>query len=69
MQANDVSYCALRHGVQEATLLTDADGGAVLERISDGPIRITAKYGTRTAAAEIHPDEPHDVIRLLPEAE
>jgi hypothetical protein len=56
------------NGAQDLYPLTDGEGEARFDRLSEGPVEVTAVYGSRRASVTIDVTDPYRVIRL-PEAE
>lgn len=61
-----VDYAPVEDGVQDLTWFTDARGGASIGRLPSGDVKLTARFGTRSAAVTLQEDTASGVIRLPP---
>jgi hypothetical protein len=59
-----VPYVRLENDVQTLALYTDSRGEATLDRLPKGVVTVTAKFGTREAAAKIRESHPEATFRL-----
>jgi hypothetical protein len=63
-QLHRVGYADLADGVHDLVRYTNQKGEAELARLSDGPIDVTARFGTRHAKGRVEPGTGLAVLRL-----
>lgn len=59
-----VEYVRVVNGVQDLVLYTNANGEIEMPRMHHGPVRLTFRYGSRSASVTLEEGDPYATVRL-----